>query len=71
MNQEKNLMFNPLLSAGKTAADCFEIQYSEEAQSGNLQQEDGVIAINRDAAPDTDRDQDTGKKAFQQLELKI
>jgi DNA modification methylase len=67
MNQEKNLMFNPLLSAGKTAAGCFEIKYSEEAQPGNLQQEDSV----RGADQDTDRNRDIGQKTFQQLELKI
>ncbi len=67
MNQEKNLMFNPLLSAGKTSAGCFEIEYSEETQSGNLQQEDSC----RDFDQDTDRDRDTGQKTFQQMELKI
>jgi DNA modification methylase len=67
MNQEKNLMFNPLLSAGKTSEGCFEIEYSEEMQSVDLQQEgDGRVAD-----PDKDRERDTGQKTFQQLELKI
>jgi hypothetical protein len=67
MNQEKNLMFNPLLSAGKTSEGCFEIEYSEEMQSVDLQQEgDGLVAD-----PDKDRERDTGQKTFQQLELKI
>ncbi len=57
MNQEKNLMFNPLQSAGKKATDCFEIEYSKDAQCGN--------SLQVDVAPDK------AQKNFQQLELKI
>jgi len=72
MNQEKNLMFNPLLSAGKISEGCFGIEYSEETQSGNLQQEDDVRGKSRDTDQDVEgRDRDTGQKTFQQLELKI
>jgi len=57
MNQEKNLMFNPLQSADKTGAGCFEIAYSEETEIKNFQQTKNVDK--------------SGKKSFQQLELKM
>ncbi|MBC2715753.1 MAG: site-specific DNA-methyltransferase [Desulfobacteraceae bacterium] len=57
MNQEKNLMFNPLQSAGKTGEGCFEIKYSEETEIKKSQQ--------------PEYSDESGKKRFQQLELKI
>ncbi len=57
MNQEKNLMFNPLKSAEKTGAGRFEIGYSEDPEIKNIQQQEYPV--------------EKGKKNYQQLELKM
>ncbi|MDA3897492.1 MAG: site-specific DNA-methyltransferase [Desulfobacteraceae bacterium] len=57
MNQEKNLMFNPLQSAKKTEAGCFEIEYSEDPEVKNIHPQEFPV--------------ESGKKNYQQLELKM
>ncbi len=63
MNQEKNLMFNPLQSAQKTGAGCFEVEYSENAQVSHLKPTDELKPTDDAGGP--------GRKNFKQLELKI
>jgi len=57
MNQEKNLMFNPLQSAKKREAGCFEIEYSEDPEVKNIHPQEFPV--------------ESGKKNYQQLELKM